>query len=332
MAKDPQNLPRISIVIVNYNLAEYLDTAIRSVVDQEYPNLELIVVDGGSTDGSVEVIRKYEKQIAWWVSEPDKGQRDALEKGFAKSTGEIMAWLNSDDRYHHRALWEVAKIFGEFEEVEWLMGYPTEFEPGGATINRIALPWARWSKWRYLTYDFQYIMQESTFWRRELWEKAGGYLDEDQNYAVDMELWARFFRHAKLYTTMTLLGGFRHRGKEQIGKEQIGKEQIGKEQISMEYRSEYLAEAAAVVKRERKSLSPLLRGWLSFQRFFIIPFGLAFFLDIPVLRRIYEAWYKLPPVIRYDFDLDRYIMNKRQYRHPNFYWRGKDIRRKPPTA
>lgn len=317
MAETPPEFPKISIVIVNYNLADYLETAIRSVVDQEYPNLELIVVDGGSTDESVEIIRKYESKIAWWVSEEDEGQIDALEKGLAKTTGEIMAWLNSDDRYHHRALWEVAKIFNRYEEVSWLMGYPTEFEPGGATINRIALPWARWSKWRYLTYDFQFIMQESTFWRRELWEKAGSHLDRESTFAFDMELWARYFRHAKLYTTMTLLGGFRYRGKEQK---------------SRENRAQYLAEAAAIVKRERKSLSPLLRGWLSFQRFLIIPFGLVFFLDIPILRRIYESWYGLPPVIRYDFDLERYIMNKRQYRHPNFYWRGKGLRRKLPKG
>ena len=312
MSAPPIELPRISIVIVNYNLADYLETAFRSVVDQGYPNLELIVVDGGSTDGSVEIIKKYDEHITWWVSEADEGQGHAIEKGFAKATGEIMAWLNSDDRYHHRALWEVGKIFSQCSEVDGLMGYPTEYEPDGATINRIALPWARWSKWRYLTYDFQYIMQESTFWRRSLWEEAGAKLDRSK-LAIDMELWARFFRHAKLYTTMTLLGGFRQRGDRQA---------------SIAHRDRYLQEAGEIIKTERKRLSPAMRAWLSIQRYLAIPFGICFFLDIPVLRRIYEAWYKLPPVIRYDFDLQKYIFSKRQYRHPNVYWRGRGIRRK----
>lgn len=314
---EPLEFPKISVVIVNYNLVDYIEAAIRSVVDQKYPNLELIVVDGGSTDGSVEVIRKYEDQITWWVSEPDNGQIDALEKGFAKTTGDLMAWLNSDDRYHTRAFWEVARIFNRYPEVDWLMGWPTEYERGGASINRIALPWARWSKWRYLTFDFQFIMQETTFWRRGLWEKAGSHLDEEFNYAFDMELWARFFRHAKLYTTMTLLGGFRYRGEEQK---------------SRGHREQYLSEADTIVRRERAKLSPLLRGWLTFQRFFIIPFGILFYLDLPFLRRIYEAWYGFPPVIRYDFDLDRYIMSKRQVRHPNFYWKGRGVRRKIPKG
>ena len=103
--------PSISVVIINLNLASYLEEAIRSVLDQGYPNLELVVVDGGSTDGSVEVIEGYAEQIKWWVSEKDEGQYDAVEKGFAQTSGEIMAWLNSDDKYLPRGLWEIGKIF-----------------------------------------------------------------------------------------------------------------------------------------------------------------------------------------------------------------------------
>jgi len=306
--------PRISIVVVNFNLASYLDVALKSIVDQAYPALQLIVVDGGSTDGSVDVIRQYETHIDWWVSEADEGQADAIEKGFTHADGEIMAWLNSDDRYHYRSFWEVAKIFRKFPDVEWLMGYPTEYEPGGASINRIALPWARWSKTRYLTYDFQFIMQEATFWKRDLWEKAGANLGKEFVYAFDLELWARFFRHAKLHTTMTLLGGFRYRGEEQK---------------SREGRDQYLKESVQIIDRERRRIPAWKRIWLSMQRYWIIPFGILFYLDIPFLRRMYERMYRLPPVIRFDFDHNEYVRSKRQVRHPNFLWKGRQIRRKP---
>jgi glycosyltransferase involved in cell wall biosynthesis len=165
--------PKISVVVVNYNLAGYLEDALRSIVDQNYPNLELIVVDGGSSDGSQAVIERFADKIHWWVSEPDKGQYDAVQKGFSHSTGEIMYWLNSDDMLQRRALFVVAEVFQTFPEVEWLTGIASEYHPDGHIVQRITLPWSRWSRLRYLTYDFQFIQQESTFWRRSLWEKAG---------------------------------------------------------------------------------------------------------------------------------------------------------------
>src|SRR5688500_12214725 len=91
--------PRITIVTPNYNYGHFLEKAIVSVLDQQYPNLEYIIIDGGSTDNSIEIIRKYEKHLAYWISEPDKGMYDAINKGFSRATGEVMAWLNSDDTY-----------------------------------------------------------------------------------------------------------------------------------------------------------------------------------------------------------------------------------------
>ncbi|MBI3519361.1 MAG: glycosyltransferase, partial [Bacteroidetes bacterium] len=181
-----ENYPKISIVTVNYNSAKYLEATILSVLNQNYPNLEYIIIDGGSSDESVAIIKKYEDKLHYWVSEKDEGQYHGVQKGFEKSTGDIMAWINSDDLYVPFCFFEVANIFTQFPDVKWLMGIPREYTENGAMLSRITLPWGRWSKYRYYTYDFQFIQQESTFWKRELWEKAGGSMSKTTKYAGDM--------------------------------------------------------------------------------------------------------------------------------------------------
>ena len=117
-----KNFPKISIVTPSYNQAEFLERTILSVLNQDYPNLEYIIIDGGSTDGSVEIIKKYEKYLAYWVSEKDKGQSDAINKGFQKSTGDILAWLNSDDTYLSGTLFKVVKAFQENPNADLIFG------------------------------------------------------------------------------------------------------------------------------------------------------------------------------------------------------------------
>lgn len=277
-------LPKISVVIVNYNLAEYLEEAIGSVLSQNYPNLELIVVDGGSTDGSVDIIKKYEDQIAWWVSEPDEGQYDAVQKGFEKSTGDIMAWLNSDDKYLPGALITVGKIFSKYQHVDWLQGIAGEYSPDGTLFRRITLAWSRWSKHRFYMNDFQFIQQESSFWRRSLWEKAGAKMDTERQLAGDLALWTRFFRHAKLYTTTAELAGFRYR----------------KGQRSSAQANDYIRECVAILKAERKRLGAMKR----FGYFLLRPvgwfFGFFYFTGFPLMRRIYPAIFGLPKVITFN--------------------------------
>lgn len=200
--------PKITVVTPSYNQAPYLEECIQSVLSQGYPNLEYIIMDGGSTDGSVEIIKKYEKYLTYWQSKPDGGQYAAVEEGFRRSTGEILTWINSDDMLLPGALRKVAAIFLNRPDVQWITGKVCLLEADG-TIHYAALAPVFWNRARYLAKDYKYIQQEGSFWRRQLWEKAGAFLWKESRLAGDLELWNRFFRHADLYTAEAFLGAFR---------------------------------------------------------------------------------------------------------------------------
>jgi glycosyltransferase involved in cell wall biosynthesis len=204
--------PRISLVTAVYNGERYLEETILSILNQGYPNLEYIIVDDGSTDGTAEIIKKYEQRLAWWASQPNQGLYASLNSGFARSSGEIMGWLNADDKLHTNGLFLVGRVFRDLPDVEWITGRPTIFNEEGMTMIVSELP--RWSRRRFLAGANRTIQQESTFWRRSLWEKAGGYLDVSGQFGhvSDFELWVRFFRHAKIYPVDGLIGGFRGHG------------------------------------------------------------------------------------------------------------------------
>ncbi|MDG1332111.1 MAG: glycosyltransferase family 2 protein [Crocinitomicaceae bacterium] len=307
------NYPKISIVTVNYNNGEFLEDTIKSVIEQEYPNLEYILIDGGSTDNSLEVIERYKEHFAYWVSEPDGGQYQAIQKGFEKSSGEIMAWLNSDDKYLPRSLFKVAEIFDKYEEVNWLMGLAREYTEDGALVGQITLPWCRWSKYRYLTNDFQFIQQESSFWTRELWEKSGGTLDFKYDLAGDMELWARFFRFEKLHTTALELSGFRHRKEGQRSK-------VGKKT--------YLEEAHQLVRREQKRMSVLGKIGLPLRYLVKWCFGPFFFWDWFLIKWIYRVSFNIPGVIYYDFYHHDFTKKPKMSKLPPRMIAGRQVHRK----
>ena len=199
--------PKITVVTAVYNGEEYLEATIRSVVAQGYPNLEYIVVDDGSTDGTAEIIGKYEREVSCWIRQENRGLFAALNAGFAKSSGEIMGWLNSSDLLQTNGLFTVGSVFARLREVEWITGRPTKISATGMTIDVLPVP--RWSEGRFLAGANKYIQQESTFWRRSLWEKAGGYVDPGYRAEGDFELWVRFFRHARLHSVNALIGGYR---------------------------------------------------------------------------------------------------------------------------
>jgi len=233
-------LPTISIVTPSYNQGEFLEECIDSILSQYYPKLEYVIMDGGSSDGSVEIIKKYAKHLTYWQSQPDGGQYNAVYEGFKKTSGKIMAWLNSDDKYHRDAFLKVAYLFGNSPGVEWLTGHPTFWgKDGEFTHIEPMLPTYCRKDFLEGKYNQPFIQQESTFWKRTLWERAGGCLRTDLDYAGDLELWIRFFRHALLHSVDTFLGGYRSHGNQKAA-------------LHMD---RYVAEAEMILSEELKSHS-----------------------------------------------------------------------------
>jgi glycosyltransferase involved in cell wall biosynthesis len=182
--------PRISIVTPSYNQAQFIEETIRSVLLQGYPNLEYIIIDGGSDDGSVEIIRKYEPWLAYWVSEKDRGQSHAINKGFERATGKIIAWLNSDDVYEPGALENAATHLKGRPDVGLVYSNCNIIDQDSRVVRHRSV--GNYDPNDLLLHYF--VMQPSTFIRREAYEHIGG-LKTDLDYAMDYDLWLRIGRH-----------------------------------------------------------------------------------------------------------------------------------------
>ncbi|MDQ6672228.1 MAG: glycosyltransferase [Chloroflexota bacterium] len=197
----------------SYNQAEFLEAAIRSVLLQGYPNLEFIIIDGGSTDGSAEIIDKYRVWVSYARSEPDDGQVPALNEGFSLSTGAVMTWLNSDDMFALNSFWAVGRIFAELgHTVQWVTGIPAMWDREGNLGLVLTRPNLNRRLLQLGSHDgvtLNFIQQEGTFWSRDLWARAGGRLDSSLPFAADYELWCRMAEHAQLYGASAVLGGSR---------------------------------------------------------------------------------------------------------------------------
>jgi hypothetical protein len=183
----PESLPLVSIVTPSYNQAPFLEQTILSVLTQDYPNLEYLVADGNSTDGSVEIIRKYAHRLAWWTSEPDRGQAEAINKGFRHAKGEIVGWVNSDDLYFHsRVIRQAVEAFRDHPEAGMVYA-------DGLKINRegYLIDWFRYPQYSLKDLlGFNILLQPASFMRREALQ-AGGFLPLESNLTLDQELWIR---------------------------------------------------------------------------------------------------------------------------------------------
>lgn len=233
---EQQVLPKIALVTPNYNCVDFIAQTINSVLRQNYPNLQYIVVDGASTDGSQKLIEAREAELHGYVTEPDNGHSDAINKGFGLTDGEIMGWINSDDILLPGSLATIARIFSENPEIDWITGRPATIDEHSKNFQLHGM--RKFSRAGFMAGNYRWVQQESTFWRRSLWVKAGGELDSSVKYACDLDLWVRFFRHAELYTVDIPFGAFRQRPG----------------QRSIEFNDHYEREVDSIITAERNAL------------------------------------------------------------------------------
>ncbi|MCC7165039.1 MAG: glycosyltransferase [Anaerolineae bacterium] len=248
-----QNAPRISIVTPSFGPDALLEATVRSVLDQNYPNLEYIVMLGGSTDVSAEIIKKYQDRITYRISQQIGGQNQAITDGFKHATGEIYAYLTPGDIYWTWSFRTVARLFALFPQIQWLTSQ-TLMVLNAHGIPANAMPAEQYARTRFFRgvatpHDGNrsgLIQQAATFWRRDLWDKTGGHLDPTTPLAADLDLWARFFQHADLVTTDIPLAGSHYRNNHQTQKS----------------REKYLEDCRAILRRypDKRLVNPLRLG------------------------------------------------------------------------
>lgn len=204
--------PKISVITPSFNQDRYLEKTILSVINQNYPNLEYIIIDGGSTDNSKKIIKKYEKHLKYWQSKKDGGQSIAINTGFQHATGEILCWLNSDDILLPNSLKQIGNFFSKYHHLDWLTSQSVIVNENDEIIQtglhsgkvpfflRLGL---------YHGKCLGFIPQEGTFWRRSLWKKSGGSIP-NYHYCMDFQLWRLFAQYSPLVTLDAPLAAFRH--------------------------------------------------------------------------------------------------------------------------
>lgn len=288
---------RISVVTPNYNGAIRLARSLNSVFTQDYTNFEYIVVDGASTDGSRDILESVSDRLQGLFIEPDHGQYDAINKGFSRSTGDILCWLNSDDTYFPWTFRIVARIFRDFPEVDWITGVRSGLRDDAVQdlSNLTSFPRELLAGGAFHSGGLGCVMQECCFWRRSLFEKVGG-LDTRWRIAADFDLWTRFAAHADLVATTALLGGFNYTG----------------ENRSARHANVYAEEVRLI--RSQLSEDKVREGDLLAQR---RNRAERFFFKHPWSARFAHSWFYqtdyFAPVLIFDAGADRY--RKRQQRY-----------------
>jgi GT2 family glycosyltransferase len=222
----PDPAPTISIVTPSFRQGRFIERTIHSVLEQEYPALEYIVQDGGSIDETLEVLRRFDGRLTHWASEPDEGQAEAINRGFARTTGEIMAWLNSDDLLLPGALACVSSYFAKHPDVDVVYGHRVMIDEEDGQIGAWILP--RHSNRALMLADW--IPQETLFWRRRIWDAVEGSVDPSFKYALDWDLLLRFREAgANMVRLPRFLGAFRvHDEQKTTAADAIGLEEMAR--------------------------------------------------------------------------------------------------------
>lgn len=209
-----KELPTFSIVTPSYNQAPYLEQTMRSVLDQSYPGLEYIVMDGGSTDGSVEIIKKFAPRLKYWVSEKDGGQADAVYRGFEKATGEICGYINSDDYYMPGAFLTAAACFAQHPEAQWLIGGCVTVDVNGKKITKF---YGAEQSFESLLCCGPVFCQMGVFWRRSAFFDVGGF-DRTLQFCFDYDLFTRLARASKPAVSHNILAAYRSHNESKTSK------------------------------------------------------------------------------------------------------------------
>jgi glycosyltransferase involved in cell wall biosynthesis len=214
------NYPRISIITPTLNQGQFIQKTINSIIEQNYPNLEYIVVDGGSTDNTIQILEDYEEKITW-VSQHDKGQADAINKGIRMASGELLAFINSDDYYLPNVFKIVADIFSNNPDTKWVTGSYVIVDVNDKPIQPLIILYKdfirKFSGVHAMKFT-NYIAQPSTFWRREIFDEIGLF-DITLRYTFDYDFWLRLLLHYPLYNIKLPLSAFRIHKEAKGGKE-----------------------------------------------------------------------------------------------------------------
>jgi glycosyltransferase involved in cell wall biosynthesis len=239
-------------VTPSYNQAQFLEETIQSVFDQNYANIEYIIIDGASTDNSLEIIKRSTDRLTYWVSEPDQGQTDAINKGFACARGEILAWINSDDTYQPHAVKEAVEFLNSHPEIGMVYGDANLIDEKGAVIGKFP---ARQTDYRRLRRGYVHIPQQASFFRASLWKEVGP-LDPTFYFAMDYDLWVRIAHLAPIHYHPQLWANFRlHRS----GKSVVEDSRCWPEMLRVHQREGGNMFSWLVFKAK---VRPLVYGWL----------------------------------------------------------------------
>ncbi len=277
---------RISIITPSYNQAAFLEATMQSVLGQGYPDLEYIVVDGASTDGSREIIRRYAGQLAWWVSEPDGGQAEAINKGFARASGEVVAWLNSDDLYRPGALQRVAAAFAADPSLGMVYGDVDSIDAEGRVFHR--QQFAPYGLADLMA--FRIISQPAVFVRREALV-AAGYLDAGYHFLLDHHLWLRIAARTKIrYLPHTLAAARYHTAAKNVARAA----EFGREAFRI---VAWMQDDPLLAARFRANRRRILAGAHRLDGFYLVEAGRY----AAGLRAYARAFFWHPPVVLTDW-------------------------------